>query len=87
MPFQTANSNITRSVMWAKGLNELTAANKELTKTYARVSDAGHSVTIEWENAGRTWGNPKIPCMHCDPLIPDCKPGETVRAHGKLTFA
>ncbi len=72
---------------WAKGLNELTAANKELTKTYARVSDAGHSVTIEWENAGRTWGNPKIPCMHCDPLIPDCKPGETVRAHGKLTFA
>jgi len=72
---------------WAKGFNEQTANNKELTKTSARVSNGQHSITVEWENAGRTWGNPKVPCMHCDPLIPDCKPGETVRARGKLTFA
>ena len=43
-------------------------------------------VIITWEPCGRGWANPKIPCMHCDPRFPDCRPGETRRLRGWLSF-
>jgi peptidoglycan/xylan/chitin deacetylase (PgdA/CDA1 family) len=52
----------------------------------ATVSDGRHSIRTEWERAGRTWGNTQVPCMHSDPVLPDCAPGETVRVRGRLWF-
>ena len=40
-----------------------------------------------WERCGRTWGNKACPCIHSDPVLPDCAAGETVRVRGKLWFA
>ena len=39
-----------------------------------------------WERCGRAWGNAEVPCLHADPVLPDCKPGETVRVRGRLWF-
>jgi len=73
----------------ASGLNSQTTGNKIFGKTIAAVQTAagGRWVQTEWERCGRTWGNPQCPCMHSDPVLPDCEPGQTVRVRGRLWFA
>lgn len=43
-------------------------------------------VVTKWEHVGRNWGNPRCPCLHADPVLPDCAPGETVRLRGSIQF-
>jgi peptidoglycan/xylan/chitin deacetylase (PgdA/CDA1 family) len=52
--------------------------NKTFTKSEARVRSAAHQLATEWERAGRVWGNPRCPCLHSDPVLPDCAPGQRV---------
>jgi hypothetical protein len=72
----------------AAGFNESTNGNKTYGKELASVRDVRNrrSIMTQWENCGRTWGNMQCPCMHSDPDLPDCAPGETVRVRGKLWF-
>lgn len=72
----------------AAGFNELTNGNKTFGRELASVrgSSGERSIMTRWENCGRTWGNAQCPCMHSDPVLPDCLPGETVRVRGKLWF-
>lgn len=39
-----------------------------------------------WEPLQRAWANPPVPCVHSDPIFPDCAPGATVRVRGGLWF-
>lgn len=39
-----------------------------------------------WQPNNRSWTNPPVPCVHSDPIFPDCPPGETVTVSGKLWF-
>jgi hypothetical protein len=39
-----------------------------------------------WEPNKRSWDNPPVPCIHSDPIFPDCPPGQTVRVHGGMWF-
>ncbi len=39
-----------------------------------------------WQPLNRAWTNPPVPCIHSDPIFPDCPPGETVKVFGKLWF-
>ena len=71
----------------ARGFEQQTNDNKEFGKSVAQVRSGGRSIAVEWENCGRTWGNAQCPCLHSDPLLPDCKPGETVRVRGRLWFS
>lgn len=73
----------------ASDLNPQTNGNKIFGKSIAAVqaSTASRWVQTEWERCGRTWGNPQCPCMHSDPVLPDCEPGQTVRVRGRLWFA
>ena len=68
--------------------NRQTNDNKRLTAPIAAVhSEKGHRwVLTAWERCGRVWGNTQCPCMHSDPVLPDCPAGETVRVRGKLWF-
>lgn len=34
----------------------------------------------------RVWTNPPVPCVHSDPIFPDCEPGQTVTIQGGLWF-
>lgn len=43
-------------------------------------------ILAAWERCWHAWGNPSVPCMHSDPILPDCPPGETVRVRGRLWF-
>jgi hypothetical protein len=52
----------------------------------ARNKEGDRWVITAWENCVRPWGNEFCPCMHADPQFADCKPGETQRLRGWLSF-
>lgn len=43
-------------------------------------------VITAWQPNHRTWDNPPVPCIHSDPIFPDCEPGQTVQVKGGLWF-
>ena len=65
-----------------------TIENKIFSSPYAACrSQAGNRwVIVTWEPCFRAWGNQHCPCLHSDPKFPDCKPGETLRLKGRLSF-
>ncbi|MEZ5398080.1 MAG: polysaccharide deacetylase family protein [Bryobacteraceae bacterium] len=72
----------------AAGFEAQTNGNKRFGKSAAAVRHAdGQWLITEWDRAGRTWGNPRCPCMHADPVFPDCPPGERVEVKGRLWLA
>jgi hypothetical protein len=72
----------------APDFNEQTTTNKIFRCPSAAVHSAGgvRWILTAWERCGRAWGHPLVPCLHADPVWPDCPPGETVRVHGRLWF-
>lgn len=73
----------------ASGYCAATNANKRFGKRSAAVQHEGGGqwIVTGWERTGRTWGNPPCPCLHADPVLPDCGPGETVKVAGRLWLA
>jgi hypothetical protein len=70
----------------APEFNRQTAENKVLGTSVAEVRSESRSIRTEWERCGRTWGNPQVPCLHSDPVLPECPAGKTVRVKGRLWF-
>lgn len=72
----------------ADGFALQTNENKLFRNGYAIVkSEEGTRWIISaWDPVDRTWGNPPCPCLHSDPKFADCKPGETQRLRGWLSF-
>lgn len=72
----------------APEFNAQTNDNKILRKPVAAVHSAGGNrwIITAWQNTGRSWGNPLCPCMHADPILPDCPYRKTVRVRGRLWF-
>jgi len=54
--------------------------------TACRSAQGNRWVITAWEPCGRVWANPKVPCIHSDPRFPDCRPGQTQRLRGWLSF-
>ncbi|MDZ4780127.1 MAG: hypothetical protein SGJ19_07745 [Planctomycetia bacterium] len=71
-----------------EGFAEQTNDNKLFRGDYAccRSPDGQRWVIMAWTPNQRTWGNAPCPCLHSDPQFPDCPPGETVTARGRLWF-
>jgi len=72
----------------APDFNQQTNTNKLFSSPIAAVRAAGNDrwILTAWERCGRSWGNAPCPCLHADPVLPDCPPGETVRVRGRLWF-
>lgn len=72
----------------ARSFNAQTNENKTFGKSISAVQSAEgrRYIRTEWERCGRTWGNAACPCMHSDPVLPDCEPGQTVSVRGRLWF-
>ncbi len=72
----------------AAQFNEQTTTNKIFRAPTTAVHSAGKDrwIVTAWERTGRTWGQPNVPCIHADPVLPDCAPGQTVRVRGRLWF-
>jgi len=73
----------------APDFNAQTNDNKLLRKPAAAVRSAkeDHWIVTAWERCGRVWANPPVPCIHSDPVFPDCPSGQTVRLRGRLWFS
>ena len=70
------------------GFEKQTNDNKVFASPFAACKDeAGRRWIITgWEHCGRAWGNPPCPCLHADPVIEDCPPGETRSVSGWVSF-
>ncbi|WP_298869325.1 hypothetical protein [uncultured Gimesia sp.] len=72
----------------AKGFSQQNNANKVFRAPYAACkSESGnHWIIMAWSPCFKTWGNQKCPCLHSDPIFPDCPPGETTHIKGWFSF-
>lgn len=72
----------------AAGFNAQTNDNKQSRGpfAFARSADGNRWIITAWKPLHRAWFNERCPCLHSDPKFPDCKPGETVRLRGWLSF-
>ncbi len=52
----------------------------------AERGSAQRWIITAWQPNHRVWTNPPVPCVHSDPVFPDCPPGETVSVSGGLWF-
>lgn len=70
------------------GFEKLTNENKVFAAPFAACKDATGKrwVITGWERCGRAWGNPPCPCLHADPVVEDCPPGETRSVRGWMSF-
>jgi peptidoglycan/xylan/chitin deacetylase (PgdA/CDA1 family) len=70
------------------GFAERTNDNKVFASPFAACRDGSGRrwVITGWERCGRAWGNPPCPCLHADPVIEDCPPGQSRRVRGWLSF-
>ncbi len=48
-----------------------------------RSADGRRWIAVVWERS-RAWANPRCPCFHSDPTLPDCLPGATVQVLGQF---
>jgi hypothetical protein len=72
----------------AEGFTAQTNQNKRIDGPFVACHDGMGQrwVITAWQPLHRAWANPPCPCLHADPLLPACGPGETVTARGWLTF-
>jgi hypothetical protein len=71
-----------------KGFDAQTNDNKIFRDEFAACKNAGGDRWIihAWQPIQRAWGNAPCPCLHADPKLPDCPPGESREAKGWLSF-
>ena len=74
-----------------KGLNgfELPSNdNKVFQPPFAAARDTSGRrwIITAWDGCKRAWGNAPCPCLHSDPRVPDCPPGESKSVRGWASF-
>ena len=74
-----------------KGLNgfELQSNdNKVFQPPFAAARDASGRrwIITAWDGCKRALGNASCPCLHADPRVPDCPPGESRSVRGWVSF-
>ncbi len=70
------------------GFEQQNNENKRFATPFAAASDAQGKrwVITAWEHGHRAWGNALCPCLHSDPRVPDCPPGESRSVRGWVSF-
>jgi hypothetical protein len=87
-PLTGLRTQVCAMLKMARGFSDQTAANKQFLRSAAAVhsNEKDRWIVTAWQRAGRVWGNPPCPCIHSDPTLPDCLPGQLVRVKGILAF-
>jgi peptidoglycan/xylan/chitin deacetylase (PgdA/CDA1 family) len=70
------------------GFEKQTNDNKIFAAPFAACHDESKKrwIITSWERCVRAWGNPPCPCLHSDPQVEDCPPGESKSLRGWLSF-
>lgn len=73
---------------FAEGFQQQTNENKVNQSPFAAAHDVTGKrwVITGWTPTHRAWANADCPCLHSDPIFPECGPGETVNVSGFLAF-
>jgi peptidoglycan/xylan/chitin deacetylase (PgdA/CDA1 family) len=71
------------------GFEKRTNDNKVFAAPFAACRDATGKrwVIVGWQRCGRAWGNPPCPCLHADPVVEDCPPGQARSVRGWLSYS
>jgi peptidoglycan/xylan/chitin deacetylase (PgdA/CDA1 family) len=87
-PLTKLTTQVCAMLKGADGFQEQTNDNKRFhgPVAVARSADGNRWILTAWQRHGRVWGNPPCPCLHSDPVLEDCAPGQTVRVRGVLRF-
>ncbi len=56
----------------------------ELDAVAITSEDGNYVFAMAWPSARSILSNAEIPCVHADPVLPDCPPGQRVHRRGKL---
>lgn len=72
----------------ATGFSDQIARTHLIDDSFVAVAgdDPHRWIITSWQPIQRAWTNPPVPCIHADPIFPDCAPNQTVRVAGKLWF-
>jgi len=72
----------------AEGFHHQQPLEQRIRGPLIAVKSVDHDrwIITAWEPLHRVWTNPPVPCIHADPIFPDCPPGETVTVRGQLWF-
>jgi len=86
--FTDLQSQVCIMLKMATNFNALNNENKIFDSPVAAVrsEDSSHWIITAWNGGNHEWGNEDCPCLHSDPRLPDCAPGETVNVTGKIWF-
>ena len=70
------------------GFEQRTNDNKVFAIPFAACRDESGRrwIITGWERCGRAWGNPPCPCLHSDPVVEDCPPGQSQSVRGWISF-
>ena len=70
------------------GFGLLSNDNKVFQPPFAAARNASGDrwIITAWDGCRRAWGNASCPCLHSDPRLPDCPPGESRRVRGWVSF-
>jgi hypothetical protein len=86
-PLSQLRAQVCIMLKGAPAFNEQSHDNKTLFEEVAcaRSTDGKRWIATAWDR-GKPWENPPVPCIHSDPHFPDCAPGNTVTARGRIFF-
>lgn len=88
---QTLTDLRTQICLMLKGAPGFNDQTKERTLLKSPVAAVKHEVHDRWilvafERCGRVWDNPRVPCIHSDPVLPDVPAGNRVSVKGRVWF-
>jgi peptidoglycan/xylan/chitin deacetylase (PgdA/CDA1 family) len=71
-----------------RGFELRTNENKRFQAPFAAARDATGRrwIITAWTRCQRVWGNAPCPCLHSDPHVPDCPPGESRTVQGWVSY-
>ena len=86
--FTDLQSQVCIMLKMATNFNALSNENKIFDAPVSVVQsvDGTQWIITAWNGGNHEWGNEDCPCLHSDPRLPDCAPGETVNVTGKIWF-
>ncbi len=87
-PLAELRTQVCLMLKGAEGFNGQKEEGRRFEDGVAAIQsdDGTRWILVAFDHYRRVWGNPPVPCIHSDPVLPDCAPGERVEVTGRMWF-